>query len=375
MSEPIPFTDELLPWHKRQATLLYHYASLEYLKGLLPRIDALIARADALLNNRSNVDASMLRDGWDMRDTAANWGTGCYPALLDFRASVLRDISLRAVEEYDITGANNASRMLSEYSMNWATPEQEEEFRRFAEEEVFKYATPINMAMRRPYTDNFLSFLVDWEGYAAEHDRIPKFRIRRDIEGITGKIPPRTGVYMPQDDPNGTLQFAWTGGGYGDLGDTNTYSPLGLEMLRQIGRHALWFDAEAMFRFATQPQYRGVFKGFDGEDLKVPSEARYALSHDAFEYKACKWYYVELLNDQYEAHDGTYTGATEVRTAWEAAREPSRPAGSLCPRSGYWSTPAQPGSLRKFREGDVFPAPGSTQYGAVLWQFEGEGAK
>lgn len=36
MSEKIPSADELLPWHKRQATLLYRYASLAYLEGLLP---------------------------------------------------------------------------------------------------------------------------------------------------------------------------------------------------------------------------------------------------------------------------------------------------------------------------------------------------
>lgn len=36
---------ELNPWHKRQATLLYHFASLPYLKGPLEQVNQLIGFA------------------------------------------------------------------------------------------------------------------------------------------------------------------------------------------------------------------------------------------------------------------------------------------------------------------------------------------
>lgn len=63
MSEHTLYPDELLPWHKRQATLLYHYASLAYLEGLLPRIDALIARADIVVLSKSPRPYFVVWDG------------------------------------------------------------------------------------------------------------------------------------------------------------------------------------------------------------------------------------------------------------------------------------------------------------------------
>ena len=44
-------------------------------------------------------------------------------------------------------------------------------------------------------------------------------------------------------------------------------------------------------------------------------------------------------------------------------------AGQPCPRAGYWSTPARPGSRRSFAAGELMPDTGG-DYGAVIWQWD-----
>lgn len=44
-------------------------------------------------------------------------------------------------------------------------------------------------------------------------------------------------------------------------------------------------------------------------------------------------------------------------------------AGERCPREGYWHTPAQPGSRRHFKLGEVMPAT-SGDYGQTIWQWD-----
>jgi hypothetical protein len=40
-----------------------------------------------------------------------------------------------------------------------------------------------------------------------------------------------------------------------------------------------------------------------------------------------------------------------------------------CPREGYWFTPAQPGSRRHFKQGELMPSLG-TDYGQTIWQWD-----
>ena len=85
MNSPVSF--ELSLWQKRQATVLYHYASLDYLKGLKLRVDALINGTDVLLDTaqQQGRDALVASKRWGARDTSANWSTYGFPALMDFQ--------------------------------------------------------------------------------------------------------------------------------------------------------------------------------------------------------------------------------------------------------------------------------------------------
>lgn len=46
--------------------------------------------------------------------------------------------------------------------------------------------------------------------------------------------------------------------------------------------------------------------------------------------------------------------------------------GQLCPKAGYWTTPAQQDSRRLFSVGDIMPAFEHSAYGATIWQWSEE---
>lgn len=86
---------QLSLWQKRHATLIDYFASLKYLKGLQKRIDALIDGADISLDAAmaDGRDRFIANARWDTRDTAANWSTYGYPALLDWKQTIQQQIS------------------------------------------------------------------------------------------------------------------------------------------------------------------------------------------------------------------------------------------------------------------------------------------
>ena len=163
---------ELSLVQKRQATLIYHFASLEYLQGLLPRIESLIQYADYLLDRRKVVEPFMYSQQWGARNTGANWSSTAYPAIADFRQGILESIALRPQQAYRGTGVGFCSRMLSEYSMMWMSPEQEKSFKeRF--EEVARYAGEIDGVLGRQTPKGDFSFWVTWERQKALFPRLP----------------------------------------------------------------------------------------------------------------------------------------------------------------------------------------------------------
>lgn len=358
---------ELNPWHKRQATLLYYFASLDYLKGLLPLIDEWIAFTDAALKERQAIDtAGLAHANWQPANTTAHFSTYAYAAMMDFRESVMRQIAKRSLERYSGAGEYQCGRMLSEYAgyphnMLWTTYEQQAEFKERAEK-AFKYAARLSVVLARPATLDDASFWYYWQDYRASFARLPRFRVRTDVEGETGKTPPRTGVYVPQDDPYAALQFAWTGG-HGELGETYVLNDMGRKALEAVGRKGLWGDEEGLFRFANRSEYKGVITNL-GFPVNEAWEAPGSVGEQAFESKPCKWYFVEMVNGEYEDHDGTYAGTGEITQAQQRI-----PAGKDCPRAGYWHTPAKQGSRHYFKQGDVFPQIEGSAYGATFWQW------
>jgi hypothetical protein len=358
---------------KRQATLLYHWMSIDYLKGLKTLIDALIKGADVTLElaKLQGRDALLTSDRWGVRDTSANWSTFVFPALEEFRQSTVWQIAQVANELYGGTGANQCAHILGEYSSMWMTPEEEEKFKAQFDE-VYGYASKHDDAAgvggeRR--LDDF-GMVYEWRLNAEQFPRLPKFRVRTDVEGTTGKRPQRTGVYVPQDDPNGTLQFAWRGSDEGQLGEMQTFNELGLRMLASVGRDSVWIDDAKMSKFALDAIARdpNLDTGpcTKADIQQQPDLAHSAMAFPSFTTRPCKWYFVEMVNGEYEDAAETDAAANAYKPAPDQGRcEANQP----CPREGFWFTPAQAGSRRQFKAGEVMPSVGG-DYGLTIWQWD-----
>ena len=353
---PKTTTYHLSLWQKRQAAMLYYYSSLDYLKALKPKIEELIVMAEMLLERRSILDPLMVSERWGVRDTAANWSSGGFPALTAFRQSTMWHIAKRADQFYGITGANQCARLLREYSMQWATQEQEEEFRERAEE-VFKYAGKIDGVMEQRWDD--ATFWLIWERNKQYFPRLPKFKVHLDIEGESGSVPSRTGVYVPQDDPLGALQFGWTGGGEGrfkPLKKCQTFNDIGLDALKTIGRAGLWGDKAALLKFIQQSPHASAFPSSN-------YSATLQVMQEAFTERPCKWYFVELLEGEFEESD---PDAMADAPGTEPLHPPRKSSGEPCPQAGWWFSSASVHSRRYFRDGAIFPRL-EGDYGYTFW--------
>ncbi|MGE8286717.1 MAG: hypothetical protein ACN6RG_02085 [Stenotrophomonas sp.] len=352
---------ELNPWHKRQAALIHHFTSMEYLKSLLPDIDNLLKLTDQMLDDRTHLDATgRALAGWKPQDTASHFSTYAYPALVEFRQSIVEDIALRAIERYRVAGENQCERMLSEYAhqMIWATFEQEEVFRKAATQ-VFRRARELSNIVARPTTMDDCLFWMQWNDHAKGTRRIPKFRVRTDIIVRSHQVPPRTGIYVPKDEPMAALQFAWTGG-YGALGPAMAPNAAGRSLFQQMGRNALWGDAEALYRFLDANRHLSSY-GWSHIQADLYELAPGQVSGAVLDFLDCEWNYVERVRDEFEDIDGTYAGVEELPS------RPSRePAGQPVPVSGWWYTPAG-GSTRYYRKDEVFPSFENSDWGDTFW--------
>lgn len=295
----------LTAWHKVQAAMLHHYASLDYLKTLQKMVSNLLdGVVDPLLDlaKSQNRDTVLADARWGDRNTSQNWANNAWPFLKAFQESLVKDIAGRAFERYKITGANQCLRGIQEYSMQWATPEEEERFEK-ALQAISSHANKIDNTLDDYHNSRWkdFSFAYHYKEFIAQFPQISKFRIRTDIQGESGKVPPRTGVYISQDDPYASLQFAWTGGSGGKLRPSKTFNEIGLDAIHTLGRRDLWFNEKRMFEFATSHKYAALFKDdvfFDGQPS--PDLAPSTVSRKAFTDRPCKWYFVEMLNGEFE---------------------------------------------------------------------------
>jgi hypothetical protein len=355
---------------KRQATLLYHWMSLDYLKGLKDLIDALIKGVDVNLElaKRQGRDALLTNERWGVRDTAANWSTHVFPALEDFRKATIKDIALRATESYEFTGANQCGRMIDEFSSMWMTPEEEEDFKKQFET-VYHYAQFIDFAAGvggRRHQLNSMSMKTYWQESLHLFARLPKFRVRTDVEGVTDKKPPRTGVYVAQGDELATLQFAWTGNSDGVLGEAQTLNDFGKRAAAAVGHDALWVDGNRMAAYAADAVRRGELTLQAGEslaDANDPDEAPWLIRKRSLDARPCKWYFVERVEGEFDDEVAGATATPAVALGLRVA------AGQPCPREGFWVTPAKTNSRRLFKAGEVMPDVGG-DYGATIWQWD-----
>lgn len=151
---------------------------------------------------------------------------------------------------------------------------------------------------------NDYRFSHSFHEFKLESPRIPKFRVRYDIASETGKVPPRTGVYMAADMPEAALQFAVAGNGGIKLKEASTFSEIGWDALNWVGREKLWFDDAAMLAFATKSRHAALFANWIHVSGVVDAElAASAVARLSFTTKPAVWHFVEEIPDEFETVD------------------------------------------------------------------------
>lgn len=362
MTTPISLT----PWQKKQAAILYHVTSLDYLIGLKQRLNSIIAFIDPTLDLAvaEGRDRFLISQRWGERDMSQNWANNARPFLADFQLRTAKNIANRAFEIYETTGAYQCGRGMSEYSMQWSTPDEQEKFdTMFAE--LSDYAGRIDETTYKCVPGSRwhdYAFARTWHDLKEHFTRLPKFRVRMDVEAETGKVPVRTGVYLPQGDPNGSLQFAWTGGEGGVLQECATFNELGLAALRAVGRRDLWRDGDKMLSFLRASRSNSsLLDDPFYEDAHNAEVAGAFIALHSFTSHPCKWLYVELVNGEFEDIDENPMPAThDTRIRVES--------GQPCPASGYFSSPANQGRRQFFKQGEMMPDVGDKIW-ATIWQW------
>lgn len=358
----------LSPWQKKQAALLYYFSSMDYLKGLQKKLDDLMAFIDPTVDlaKVQNRDSVLVDKRWGNRDTVENWANNAWGFLKDFQKSNLLAMAERAVESYGLSGAHFFARALSEFSMQWTTPDEEDQFNRMFEH-IQSYARELDRTVDHhwrasKWTD--FHFYLAWDELKKQFPQLPKFQIRMDIVGETGKMPIRTGVYVSQDDNNAGLQFAWTGNKEGRLIESSTFNDLGLQALRTVGRKDLWRNGDKMLAF-VQANINDPLLREDSffDDSQTPKLAPSLVAGAAFTSRPCKWYFVEMVNGEFEdiEEDAPQSEVPQNRLRMDG--------GQPCPQAGYWFTPAQSKSRRYFNQGEPMPV-FQSNYGLTIWQWD-----
>jgi hypothetical protein len=109
---------------------------------------------------------------------------------------------------------------------------------------------------------------------------------------------------------------------------------------------------------------RGSASSFFGYWAFEAALVTYLWDIDDASYRDHEFYPKDLV--EYARKNFPYTGPVAASIETYHGRVE---AGQLCPRAGYWFTPASPNSRRGFQQGEVMPDTKSS-YGATIWQWD-----
>lgn len=359
----------LNPWHQKQAAMLFYFSSLDYLITLHRLVTQLInGNVEPILDQAEFQGRdSLLIDGrWGTRDTSKNWSNNAWPFLKNLQASLARDISERRLGKFKKTAVFEYFRGMDEFSLAWMTPDEEKAFNA-VRQIIGDWASPIDITMSDRVTKNWNDYYFAWDypSFAARFDRISRFRIRTDIVYPTGAIPQQTGIYISRENPYAALQFSWSGKEGRPLRKAVIFNEIGLAALASVGRKALWFNDEKMFKFTTSPPYADLFHDdVIWSDGPHPRLAASAVARKAFTTCNSEWYLIEPIEGEFDQLSSLDT----LESVESAARIVG---GEKCMEAGFYFSPSHSNSRRYFGKGEVAPAFDS-QYGQTFWQWDSD---
>ncbi|WP_434026407.1 PoNe immunity protein domain-containing protein [[Pseudomonas] boreopolis] len=118
-----------------------------------------------------------------------------------------------------------------------------------------------------------------------------------------------------------------------------------------------WYHASR--REPYEGQHEGAGVSFYGYWSWEAAATTFVLGIDDSRYRDMPFYPRDLAD---------YARQHAAGAAEHAAQTPGRvPAGDPVPQTGWWYTPAQIGSRRHFKQGEVFPEIEGTDYGSTFW--------
>jgi len=359
---------QLTAWQKKQAGMLHYFVSEEYLRELHRIVTQLVdGHIDPLLETvkAQGRDALLIDAVWGDRNTSMNWSNHAWPMLKDLQSSIAKQIVLRRSKRFSTTEVYYYFRGMSEYSIDWTTP-GEENLIKNSMEIISRFAYGHDECVDK-FTNELDDFIcsVNYAEFLKLQKKIPKFLVRPAIRGVTGKIPPQTGIYMSVDDPYAALQFVWTADKGAPLRVANTFNEIGMDALRQVGRQDIWLNAAKMYEFAISPKYRDRFLPslMIGESPD-PRLASSAVARSAFKTRPCEWVLVDIVPGEFEDLASLALDDEPRQLDRTAVR-----GGTPCPETGFYFSPAAPNSRRLFNIGDTLPSL-SFQYGDTYWQWD-----
>lgn len=359
---------ELTPWQKKQAAMLYHYSSEEYLRKLHRMVyDLVNGVVEPLLDlaKAQGRDRVLRSSVWGDRDTVENWANNGWPILKDLQLSLAQTLARRATNHFQVSAVNECLRWIQEFSLNWATPGEERMFD-MALHAISEHGSKWDRTVvdyQNAWNDYRLAY--NYPAFAVANDQIPRLKVREDVRAATGEIPSKTGVYFSPDEPHASLQFAWAEHGGVKLRLANTFNELGLAALAAVGRDALWFDEEKMIRFVmSKPLAQRIRHEVISDGEPKPSLAPSAVARSAFTTKACSWMLIEPIPGEFEE-----LGSLNDPTQQPAPDTRKFVAGKVCTEAGFYFTPSSPNSRRHFAKGEQMPNVNSG-YGETIWQWD-----
>jgi len=140
------------------------------------------------------------------------------------------------------------------------------------------------------------------------------------------------------------------------LNKCRTFNDIGLDALKAVGRAGLWSDEEGLQKFIRESNHSVMFPC-------SKSSAQSQVQSEAITERPCKWYFVELLEGEFEDSDPELMADPPGSMPLPPPRMGSS---EKCPHTGWWFSPAHHNSRRYFREGAIFPK-FESDYGYTFW--------
>ncbi|MBS1139613.1 MAG: hypothetical protein H6R13_1066 [Proteobacteria bacterium] len=305
------------PLIPQEVYLLERYGSLEYFGQMRDAFEACVKAAEDALTEFMKHLPPDYRDQPLWKQPDAVWGETVIPNL-QWALRGLNDglivLSHGKADALGMAGNINTSfaAIGRDYTSEWM-PEPYQSAYRSHKSLAWDMASNISHTQQSNWEMGELTFLyhVGARGPLNAPHSWPVYRLNQAVRVKTGDKVPQNGVYLP-DAPGSCAEFLIEG-------------------------YEAW-EANVM----DHPE--------NPEDRSSTSQATV-------------WTLIKRVADS-----GGGTGSVPQGSTGGETRRPNVPAGTSCPESGWWFTPAQSGSRHYFKAGENMPSVGG-DYGLTFWQW------